>query len=131
VRKLQNLPITFTQRDYRETPDDVLVYADPPYILTKSYSKRTFDFLAFRQWVLARKGPTFVSELTMPATLQVVWEQSYKSQMTPCGETVLQTAVALTIARYGSHGQSRPQSAWLVVGHSQCARIRCRFTSHS
>lgn len=82
MRKLQNLPITFTQRDYRETPDDVLVYADPPYILTKSYSKRTFDFLAFRQWVLARKGPTFVSELTMPATLQVVWEQSYKSQMT-------------------------------------------------
>lgn len=78
-KRLYNLPITFTHADYTSTPDDVLVYADPPYYGTKEYRNK-FDHLAFWEWVLNRSGPTFVSELIGPDCLEVVWKKQHKSQ---------------------------------------------------
>jgi hypothetical protein len=65
-----------------DTPDDVLVYADIPYIGTKAYNRTTFDHTSFWQWVRERNGPTFVSELTAPDGMQIVWRKAHKSQMT-------------------------------------------------
>jgi hypothetical protein len=72
----------FACHPYTYTPTDVLVYADIPYIGTKAYNRTTFDHHAFWQWVRERNGPTFVSELTTPDGMQIVWRKAHKSQMT-------------------------------------------------
>ena len=79
---LHGRPITFTLADYTSVPDDVLVYADPPYAGTKSYKGApAFDHAAFWSWVRNRSGPTFVSELTCPdPQLNIVWHKQHKSQ---------------------------------------------------
>lgn len=74
--------LAFTLADYTTVPDDVLVYADPPYAGTKPYKGApTFDHAAFWSWVRNRKGPTFISELTCPdSQLDIVWRKQHKSQ---------------------------------------------------
>ncbi len=72
----------FACHPYTDTPADALIYADIPYQGTKAYNRTTFDHQAFWQWVRERKGPTFVSELTAPDDLQIVWRKEHKSQMT-------------------------------------------------
>jgi site-specific DNA-adenine methylase len=75
-------PTDFVCRSYTDTPADVLVYADIPYQGTKAYNRTTFNHNAFWQWVRERNGPTFVSELTAPDDMQIVWRKAHKSQMT-------------------------------------------------
>jgi DNA adenine methylase len=82
VSKFKSLSIDFACHSYTDTPDDVLVYADIPYQGTKAYNRATFDHQAFWQWVRERNGPTFVSELTAPDDMQIVWRKAHKSQMT-------------------------------------------------
>ena len=74
--------LTFTLADYVTVPDDVLVYADPPYAGTKPYKGApAFDHAAFWSWVRNRSGPTFVSELSCPdLQLEIVWRKQHKSQ---------------------------------------------------
>ena len=81
VIKLKDRDINFTKQDYSAVPSTVLVYADPPYSETYDYQGRIFDHSAFWQWVRARIGPTFVSELTGPEDLSIVWRREHKSQM--------------------------------------------------
>ena len=80
--RLKGLPITFNHTDYATAaPNNVLVYADPPYVGTKPYKNTpTFDHAAFWSWVRHRQGPTFVSELTGPDDIEIVWRKQHKSQ---------------------------------------------------
>ena len=79
--KEQAALLSFVQRDYREIPDNVLAYLDPPYAGTYDYQGRAFDHNAFWQWVLQRSGSTFISELQGPDDMQIVWRKQHKSQM--------------------------------------------------
>jgi len=72
---------TFRHADYTETPDHVVAYLDPPYAGTTSYkSAGKFDHDAFWSWVSRRQGATFISELSCPLDLPVVWRKQHKSQ---------------------------------------------------
>ena len=86
-------PPTFTLADYISTPDHVLVYADPPYQGTKPYKGApAFDHTAFWSWVRRRQGPTFVSELSGPDDIDIVWRKQHKSQNASNSPTTKATA---------------------------------------
>ena len=90
-------PPDFTHADYTAVPDDVLVYADPPYVGTKPYKgSPAFDHAAFWSWVRQRKGPTFISELTGPADISIVWRKQHKSQNASNSPTTKATAHIIT-----------------------------------
>lgn len=81
--KIRQTPlISFQCMDYKDVPSSALCYADPPYRETYKYQGNEFDHNAFWQWVRERNGPTFVSELTAPDDMQIVWRKAHKSQMT-------------------------------------------------
>lgn len=90
--------ISWRWRDYTEIPDDVLVYADPPYKGTKPYKGApAFDHDAFWQWVRRRLGPTFVSELTCPYDdIAIVWRKQHKSQNASNSPTTRATSAIIT-----------------------------------
>jgi site-specific DNA-adenine methylase len=91
--RLHDLDITFTLADYTSTPDHVLVYADPPYQGTKPYKGApAFDHAAFWSWVRRRQGPTFVSELSGPDDIDIVWRKQHKSQNASNSPTTKATA---------------------------------------
>lgn len=91
--RLRDLDITFTLADYTSTPDHVLVYADPPYQGTKPYKGApAFDHAAFWSWVRRRQGPTFVSELSGPDDIDIVWRKQHKSQNASNSPTTKATA---------------------------------------
>ena len=91
--RLRDLDITFTLADYTSTPDHVLVYADPPYQGTKPYKGAlAFDHTAFWSWVRRRQGPTFVSELSGPDDIDIVWRKQHKSQNASNSPTTKATA---------------------------------------
>ena len=70
--------LSFTLADYTATPDHVAAYCDPPYKGTKPYKgQKPFDHDAFWAWVRQRSGLTFVSELTGPDDLEVIWCKPY------------------------------------------------------
>jgi hypothetical protein len=70
--------LTFTLAEYTAIPDHVAAYCDPPYRGTKPYKgSPTFDHDAFWQWVRNRAGATFVSELSGPEDMQIVWRKPY------------------------------------------------------
>ena len=96
VATLANPP-DFTHTDYTTIPDDVLVYADPPYAGTKPYKgSPAFDHAAFWSWVRQRKGPTFISELTGPDDIDIVWRKAHKSQNASNSPTTKATAHIIT-----------------------------------
>jgi hypothetical protein len=91
--RLRGLDITFTLADYTSTPDHVLVYADPPYQGTKPYKGApAFDHTAFWSWVRLRQGATFVSELSGPDDIDIVWRKQHKSQNASNSPTTKATA---------------------------------------
>lgn len=97
AQKLRGANVTFTLLDYLSTPPDVLVYADPPYVGTKPYSgSPAFDHAAFWSWVRQRKGPTFISELTGPDDIAIVWRKAHKSDNASNSPTTKTTAQIIT-----------------------------------
>lgn len=83
----------FALADYTCIPADILAYCDPEYKGTKAYKDRqTFDHNAFWTWVLARRGPTFVSELTGPEGLPIVWRKDLVSSNSRNSPTTKATA---------------------------------------
>ena len=91
--RLLNLNITFTLADYTSTPDHVLVYADPPYQGTQPYKGvPAFNHTTFWSWVRCRQGPTFVSELSGPDDIEIVWRKQHKSQIASNSPTTKATA---------------------------------------
>lgn len=71
--------ITWYHQDFSSVPDTALVYADPPYAGVYAYQGRGFDHALFWHWVKSRQGPTFVSELAGPDSLEIVWRKGHKS----------------------------------------------------
>lgn len=72
----------FTNMDYREVEvnENSLVYCDPPYMNTTSYSNsKDFDHFSF--WQYARKmsenNLVFVSEISSPKDFIAVWEKDF------------------------------------------------------
>ena len=97
VQKLRGTQVLFSFADYTTTPDDVLVYADPPYVGTKPYKGgSSFNHAAFWQWVRQRKGPTFVSELTGPDDMAIVWRKAHKSDNASNSPTTKTTSHIIT-----------------------------------
>jgi site-specific DNA-adenine methylase len=88
--------LDFIHTDYKSTPDTTLVYADPPYAGTYLYQGRSFDHAAFWSWVRQRKGPTFISELTGPDDIDIVWRKAHKSQNASNSPTTKATAQIIT-----------------------------------
>ena len=97
IARFVGLNITFTLTNYTTVPNDVLVYADPPYVGTKPYKgSPAFDHTAFWQWVRQRSGPTFVSELTGPDDIAIVWRKAHKSQNASNSPTTKTTSHIIT-----------------------------------
>lgn len=96
VLKLKGLNVSFACRDFTETSGDALVYADPPYAGTYLYQGRSFDHATFWSWVRQRKGPTFISELTGPDDIDIVWRKAHKSQNASNSPTTKATAQIIT-----------------------------------
>ena len=72
--------VEFKLADYTATPDRALVYLDPPYLGTKPYKDApAFDHDAFWKWVQQRSGATFISELSGPEDMQIVWRKDLVS----------------------------------------------------
>ena len=89
-------PPIFTLADYTATPDDALVYADIPYKGTKPYKGGpAFDHNAFWTWVRNRSGATFVSELSGPEDMQIVWRKQHKSQNASNSPTTRSTSAII------------------------------------
>jgi hypothetical protein len=88
--------LDFIHTDYKSTPDTTLVYADPPYAGTYLYQGRSFDHATFWSWVRQRKGPTFISELTGPDDIDIVWRKAHKSQNASNSPTTKATAQIIT-----------------------------------
>jgi site-specific DNA-adenine methylase len=63
----------FDLKEYNQIPDKEIAYLDPPYFGVYAYQKRTFDHSTFWQWVRSRSGPTFISEITGPDDIKIVW----------------------------------------------------------
>lgn len=97
LHKLYGANVSFTHTDYTTVPDNALVYADPPYVGTKPYKgSPAFDHAAFWQWVRQRSGPTFVSELTGPDDISIVWRKAHKSQNASNSPTTKTTSHIIT-----------------------------------
>lgn len=78
IPKIQRDNITFHNKSYHLwTPDNMLVYCDPPYQNTAGYSTGSFDHDKFwntiRKW--SKKNYVFVSEETAPKDFICVWEK--------------------------------------------------------
>ncbi|MFS6545871.1 hypothetical protein WHJ71_14605, partial [Staphylococcus aureus] len=70
--------------------------ADPPYVGTKPYKgSPAFDHAALWSWVQQRKG-TFISELTGPDDISIVWRKEHKSQNASNSPTTKATAHIIT-----------------------------------
>ncbi len=81
VARMVGQPVTFALADYTATPDAAVAYCDKPYQGTKPYkSQPAFDHAAFWNWVRQRSGATFISELTGPDDIEIIWRQQHKSQ---------------------------------------------------
>ena len=68
-------------------PENSLIYCDPPYQGTSTYSvSRDFDYDAFYSWCRTKsaEGHTvFVSEYSMPPDFTEVWHKSIKTTLNP------------------------------------------------
>lgn len=81
LERLENVNssrLHITSMDYREVPikKDSVIYCDPPYIGTASYSKTGFNHEEFYDWVRNNKRPVFISEYTMPDEFKVIASMS-------------------------------------------------------
>ncbi len=90
--KMRGRAVAFNHADYTAVPDQALVYADPPYQDTTRYKTVAFDHTAFWSWVRHRQGPTFVSELSGPDNIDIVWRKQHKSQNASNSPTTKATA---------------------------------------
>ena len=74
--------VEFRWEKYQNVGADV-IYCDPPYGSTTSYSCGRFDTARFWDWVrdTSKGAVVLVSEYTAPPDFTVVWEKPYLTQM--------------------------------------------------
>lgn len=74
--------VTFSHANYRNIhPQGEVIYCDPPYRGTTSYSSEIFDTQMFwqvmRKW--SRNNTVIVSEYTAPSDFDIIWEAEHHS----------------------------------------------------
>ncbi len=78
LERLERLEqLSFSTADYRQVliKKDSVVYCDPPYKGTSTYSKTPFDYDAFYDWALKSSHPVFISEYDMPGEFkEIAWK---------------------------------------------------------
>ena len=82
--KLQGVELIHSSYHDLEIPDNSIIYCDPPYRDTTSYSS-TFNHDEFFEWcrTKAREGHTvFVSEYKAPEDFECIWEKEISSSLT-------------------------------------------------
>lgn len=70
-------------------PDNSIIYCDPPYQDTKSYTT-AFNNTLFHEWCREqkKKGHTiFISEYNMPSDFKCIWEQELLCRLNPSNTT--------------------------------------------
>lgn len=60
-----------------------IIYCDPPYANTTSYSDKSFDHKLFWEWCrnMSRLHSVFISEYTAPSDFRCVWEKNHSYMM--------------------------------------------------
>lgn len=86
LQSLERLEIvTFTNLSYEEVdiPSNAIVYCDPPYKGTATYSEWWFDHEKFREYIrkLSKTNRVFISEYTAPEDFKCIYEFSQKSTL--------------------------------------------------
>lgn len=78
LQQLQQPRLIISSKDYREVDikSNSVIYCDPPYIGTASYSEDGFNHDEFYQWVRDNKNPVFISEYNMPDDFKVIASMS-------------------------------------------------------
>lgn len=75
---LKDIDITCNNYDVYGDVKDALIYCDPPYENTKTYSRKNpFDHSKFWDWVrkMSKNNIVLVSEENAPDDFEVLWEQ--------------------------------------------------------
>ena len=87
IGQLQGVEWLTGSYDQINIPPKSLIYCDPPYKGTTSYSTaRQFDYDRFYDWVrqMKRDGHiVYVSEYNMPGDFSCVWEKSITNNLNP------------------------------------------------
>lgn len=65
--------------DEIEVRPNSVIYLDPPYLQTASYSKEEFDYGKFYDWCLKQTEPVFISEYWMPESDFICIAQKQKN----------------------------------------------------
>lgn len=75
--------------DYRdiEVLSDSVVYCDPPYRNTASYSGMDFDHEAFYRWLRTIDFPVYISEYSMPSDFVRIAVKDKQALMSGKGST--------------------------------------------
>lgn len=82
--KLRGVEFHLCSYDALPIPEQSIIYCDPPYQSTLSYSTGGFDHAAFWNWVRTKVSEghrVFVSEYAAPDDFRCVWEKSVKNTL--------------------------------------------------
>ena len=89
INQVKNLSgVDFICESYENLDfENCLIYCDPPYKSTTSYSVGNFDHDKFFDWCRkqAKKNVVFVSEYNAPEEFECVWQQEVKSSLSANG----------------------------------------------
>jgi|TARA_R110000822_G_scaffold95314_5_gene218045 DNA adenine methylase len=86
--KLKGLFVTCSSYESIETPENSIIYCDPPYEGTTKY-KDSFDHVLFWGWIRGKvKGGhrVFISEYNAPEDFVSLWSQEIKSSLSANGK---------------------------------------------
>lgn len=101
--------VTYSSCDYSEVtiPSDAVVYCDIPYIGTKRYKGRAFDYPRFYEWCSRQSAPIFISSYTMPQELFVpIAAIPFTCNM--CATRTTRTTESIFVPRHQYSGYSIP-----------------------
>ena len=86
LERLQSLgSCKLTSLDYAEVdiPNDAIVYCDPPYQWTATYSEWWFNHVEFWDYIrkISKTNRVFISEYNAPDDFETIYEFSQKSSL--------------------------------------------------
>jgi DNA adenine methylase len=85
LKKIKNLnEVQFVNESYNTfDPTNFLIYCDPPYSDTTSFSTGEFNHTQFWEWVrkISLKNTVYTSEYTAPDDFEIAWQKSVQTDM--------------------------------------------------